>query len=211
MFRALGAAGRGRAARRGKALLEPLLAGLLLLGLSPLLVLVGLGVAATSAGPVLYRRRVVGLHGVEFDAFKFRSMVVGADQRLRDEPALAQAFAGNMKLRDDPRLTRFGAWLRATSIDELPQLLNVVRGEMSLVGPRMIAPEEQARFGTALARRLAVRPGITGLWQVSGRQELSYEDRVRLDVQYLDAWSVWLDLSILLRTLPAVLSRRGAY
>ncbi|MGD9765977.1 MAG: sugar transferase [Candidatus Binatia bacterium] len=200
-----------RAARRCKALIEPVVAALLLLALSPVLLLVALAVAVSSPGPVLHRRRVVGLHGVEFDALKFRTMVVGADALLREQPALARAFNVNMKLRDDPRVTEIGAILRSLSLDELPQLINVIRGEMSLVGPRSIAPEEQAKFGNALARRLAVKPGITGLWQVSGRQELAYDDRVRLDLQYIEHWSLWLDLSILLRTIPAVLSRRGAY
>jgi lipopolysaccharide/colanic/teichoic acid biosynthesis glycosyltransferase len=200
-----------RMARRCKAWIEPLAAGLLLIGLSPLLALVALAVAVTSPGPVLHRRRVVGLHGVEFDAFKFRTMVVGADALLRAQPALARAFDVNMKLRDDPRVTAVGAVLRPLSLDELPQLINVLCGQMSLVGPRMIAPEEQAKFGAALTRRQAVKPGITGLWQVSGRQELAYDDRVRLDLEYIERWSLWLDLSILLRTIPAVLSRRGAY
>jgi lipopolysaccharide/colanic/teichoic acid biosynthesis glycosyltransferase len=200
-----------RVAHLWKELIEPLLAALLLVGLSPLLAAVALVVAATSPGPVLHRRRVVGLHGVEFDAFKFRTMVVGADALLAAQPALARDFAANMKLRDDPRLTRVGGFLRRSSIDELPQLINVVRREMSLVGPRMIGPDERSKFGAALARRLAVKPGITGLWQVSGRQDLGYDDRVRLDLHYIDNWSLWLDLSILARTIPAVLSMRGAY
>jgi lipopolysaccharide/colanic/teichoic acid biosynthesis glycosyltransferase len=202
---------RYRLARRAKACLEPLLAGLLLVAAAPLLILVGLAVALSSPGPVVHRRRVVGLDGVEFDAFKFRTMVVGADALLRAQPALARAFDVNMKLRDDPRVTAIGAVLRPLSLDELPQLLNVVRGEMSLVGPRMITPEEQVRFGDALPRRLTVKPGITGLWQVSGRHELPYPDRVRLDLAYIDQWTPWLDVAILLRTIPAVLSRRGAY
>ncbi|MDX2170756.1 MAG: sugar transferase [Deltaproteobacteria bacterium] len=202
---------RYRLARRGKACLEPLLAALLLVAVAPLLILIGLAVAVSSPGPLVHRRRVVGLDGVEFDAFKFRTMVVGADALLRRQPALARDFDVNMKLRDDPRVTAIGALLRPLSLDELPQLLNVVRGEMSLVGPRIIAPEEQARFGDALARRLTVKPGITGLWQVSGRHELAYAERVRLDLAYIDHWTPWLDVSILLRTIPAVLSRRGAY
>ena len=116
-----------------------------------------------------------------------------------------------MKLRTDPRLTPLGAVLRRASLDELPQLLNVAAGHMSLVGPRMIAPEEMPKFGDALATRLAVKPGITGLWQISGRQELAYADRIRLDLHYIEHWSLWLDLAILVRTVPAVLSMRGAY
>jgi lipopolysaccharide/colanic/teichoic acid biosynthesis glycosyltransferase len=198
-------------ARVCKDLIDRVFAGFLLVLLSPLLALVAFLVAVTSRGPVLHRRRVVGLNGVEFDAFKFRTMVVGADELLRAQPALSRQFDANMKLRDDPRLTPVGRLLRRASIDELPQLINVACGQMSLVGPRMIAPEEMPKFGGALGRRLAVKPGITGLWQVSGRQELSYEERVRLDLQYIHGWSLWLDLVVLLRTVPAVLTMRGAY
>jgi lipopolysaccharide/colanic/teichoic acid biosynthesis glycosyltransferase len=200
-----------RTARRCKDLLDRLIAALLLLVLAPLLVCIAAVVAMTSAGPALYRRRVVGLHGVEFDAFKFRTMVVDAEQVLQAQPALWREFDTNMKLRTDPRLTRVGAVLRRVSLDELPQLVNVLSGRMSLVGPRMIAPEEMAKFGAALGKRLAVKPGITGLWQVSGRQELAYDERVRLDLHYIDNWSLRLDLAILARTIPAVLSMRGAY
>jgi lipopolysaccharide/colanic/teichoic acid biosynthesis glycosyltransferase len=200
-----------RLARGCKDLLDRVTALLMLVALAPLLMVVAVMVAATTPGPVFYRRRVVGLHGVAFDAFKFRTMVVGADRWLGTQPALQREFDANMKLRGDPRVTPVGGFLRRTSLDELPQLLNVVRGQMSLVGPRMIAPEEMPKFGPALARRLAVKPGITGLWQVSGRQELNYEDRVRLDLHYIDNWSLWLDLAILARTIPAVLTMRGAY
>jgi lipopolysaccharide/colanic/teichoic acid biosynthesis glycosyltransferase len=160
---------------------------------------------------MLHRRRVVGQNGLEFDAFKFRTMVADADAILRAQPDLMREFGANMKLRADPRLTKVGAFLRRTSLDELPQLLNVAAGHMSLVGPRMIAPDEMPKFGDALATRLAVKPGITGLWQVSGRQELGYDDRIRLDLHYIENWSFWLDLTILARTIPAVLSMRGAY
>jgi lipopolysaccharide/colanic/teichoic acid biosynthesis glycosyltransferase len=194
-----------------KEALDRLLAIALLIALSPLLAMVALVVAATSPGPVLHRRRVLGRYGVEFDAFKFRTMVADADAILHAQPALRQEFTANMKLRDDPRLTPFGAVLRRLSLDELPQLLNVARGEMSLVGPRMIIADEMAKFGDLAGMRLAVKPGITGLWQVSGRQELPYEDRIRLDLHYIEHWSLWLDLAILARTIPAVLSMRGAY
>lgn len=199
------------AARLCKDLLDRTVAVALLLGLSPLLLLTAILVAATSTGPVLYRRRVVGRSGAEFDAFKFRTMVADADRLLGECPELQREFDANMKLRDDPRLTPAGAFLRRSSIDELPQLLNVALGQMSLVGPRMIAPEEMPKFGSALPRRLTVKPGMTGLWQVSGRQELDYDDRIRLDLHYVDNWSLWLDLAILARTIPAVLSMRGAY
>jgi lipopolysaccharide/colanic/teichoic acid biosynthesis glycosyltransferase len=194
-----------------KELLDRILAIALLTALSPLLFVIAVLIAATSAGPVLYRRRVVGRNGAEFDAFKFRTMIADADAVLHAQPELLQEFGANMKLRSDPRLTPIGGFLRRTSLDELPQLLNVAAGRMSLVGPRMIAPAEMMRFGDALALRLAVKPGITGLWQVSGRQELPYGDRIRLDLDYIENWSLWLDLAILARTIPAVLSMRGAY
>ncbi len=200
-----------RAARICKDVIERGLAALALIALAPLFGVVAVLIALTSAGPVFHRRRVVGLRGVEFDAFKFRTMVVGADQLLEAQPALRRAFDVQMKLRDDPRLTRVGGVLRRCSLDELPQLINVLRGQMSLVGPRMIAPEEMPRFGAALERRLAVKPGITGLWQVSGRQELGYDERVRLDLHYIEHWSLWLDLTILVRTIPVVVTMRGAY
>jgi lipopolysaccharide/colanic/teichoic acid biosynthesis glycosyltransferase len=194
-----------------KQILDRVVATLLLVFLAPVLLIIAVLVAATSPGATLHRRRVVGRHGAEFDAFKFRTMVVDADRILRAQPELLREFGANMKLRADPRLTRVGAFLRRTSLDELPQLFNVAAGHMSLVGPRMIAPDEMPRYGDALATRLAVKPGITGLWQVSGRQELGYEDRIRLDLHYIENWSLWLDVAILARTIPAVLSMRGAY
>jgi lipopolysaccharide/colanic/teichoic acid biosynthesis glycosyltransferase len=194
-----------------KEALDRVVAVVLLLTLAPVLAVLATAVAATSRGPVFFRRRVVGRHGVEFDAFKLRTMVADADEILRAHPELSSRFSANMKLRDDPRLTRIGGFLRRTSLDELPQLLNVATGHMSLVGPRMIAPNEMAKFGEALPKRLAVKPGLTGLWQVSGRQELAYDDRVRLDLHYIENWSLWLDLAIIARTIPAVLSMRGAY
>lgn len=211
MSLALACAAPPRAAYRCKEAFDRALAVALLALLSPLLLVIAVLVATTSAGPVLHRRRVVGRHGVEFDAFKFRTMVADADAILQARPELLRAFDANMKLRADPRLTPLGALLRRASLDELPQLLNVAAGDMSLVGPRMIAPEEMPKFGDALATRLAVKPGITGLWQISGRQELAYDDRVRLDLHYIEHWSLWLDLSILMRTIPAVLSMRGAF
>lgn len=211
MSLAVAAVEPSRGALLCKDALDRLGAVVLLVALSPLLAVIALLVKATSPGPALFRRRVVGRHGVAFDAFKFRTMVVDAEAILRAQPALLAAFRANMKLRDDPRLTPVGAILRRLSLDELPQLVNVVRGEMSLVGPRMIAADEMPRFGDALLTRLAVKPGITGLWQVSGRQDLGYEERVRLDLEYIENWSLRLDLAILARTVPAVLSMRGAY
>ena len=200
-----------RAAYLCKELIDRVLAVALLVLLSPILAAIAVLIAATSPGPVLHRRRVVGRAGIEFDAFKFRTMVVDADAILRAHPELLRQFDANMKLRTDPRLTRIGGLLRRTSLDELPQLINVAFGDMSLVGPRMIVPDEMGKFGDALAVRMAVKPGMTGLWQVSGRQELAYGERVRLDLDYIENWSLWLDFAILARTIPAVLSMRGAY
>lgn len=199
------------AARRIKYALDRMVVALLIVLLGPIWLLVAALVRLSSPGPVIHRRRVLGCGGAPFDAFKFRTMVADADRRLRDDPALYDEFVRQMKVRDDPRLTPVGRWLRRTSLDELPQLFNVLRGEMSLVGPRMIAPEEADKYGAFLARRLSVRPGITGLWQVSGRQDVDYARRIELDREYLDRWSLWLDLGILLKTIPAVLTMRGAH
>jgi len=164
-----------------------------------------------SPGPILHRRRVMGLNGTQFDAFKFRTMHENGDEILSNLPGLQQELALNQKLVDDPRVTRLGRFLRKTSVDELPQFINVLRREMSLVGPRMISPPEMVNYNQWGINLLTVRPGITGLWQVSGRSDVAYEKRVRLDMQYIRNWSIWLDLYILLQTIPAVLKGRGAY
>ena len=184
---------------------------LLLVVASPVMLLLTLLVTLTSRGPVFHRRRVLGRGGRQFDAFKFRTMCVDADARLASDPALRAAFEVNHKLERDPRITWLGAWLRRSSLDELPQLLNIVRGEMSLVGPRMISPAELSKYHVHSAKLLTVKPGVTGLWQVSGRQRTSYERRVQLDMEYIDRQSLALDLSILARTVPAVLRAEGAH
>ena len=185
------------------------LAGLLML--SPLLLLLAVLVKLDSCGPALYRRRVLGRGGAQFDAFKFRTMVVNGDEVLAAHPDLRATLARDEKLKVDPRITRLGGWLRKFSLDELPQLVNVVRGQMSLVGPRMIAPSELVRYGQQTAELLNVKPGLTGLWQISGRSDLGYAERVRLDMEYVRTRTVWLDLRILLATLPAIIRGRGAY
>lgn len=177
----------------------------------PLLVIAGL-VRATSRGPAIYRQTRVGRNGQLFTLLKFRSMYAQADQRLaelsdRNERADGLLF----KIRDDPRVTPVGRVLRRYSLDELPQLINVARGQMSLVGPRPPLPSEVERYGYGVARRLLVKPGLTGLWQVSGRSDLSWEDSIGLDLSYVENWSLLLDLSILLKTARAVLARAGAY
>jgi lipopolysaccharide/colanic/teichoic acid biosynthesis glycosyltransferase len=194
-----------------KAVGDRVVAAAALTVLAPLLVAIAIVIRVTSPGPALHRRRVLGLRGTAFDALKFRTMVVNADELLRTQLELRAAFAANSKIRNDPRVTPVGRVLRKLSLDELPQLLNVLRGQMSLVGPRMIAPDEADKYGAALDKRLSVKPGMTGLWQVHGRQEIDYAQRIALDLQYIEQWSLWLDLVILLKTIPAVLTMRGAY
>ncbi len=177
----------------------------------PVFAVIALAVKLDSPGPVLYRRRVLGVNGKQFDAFKFRTMYVDGDQILAAHQDLQAELAENHKLRQDPRITRVGAFLRKTSLDELPQMFNVLRNEMSWVGPRMICPEEIEKYEQWGINLLTVKPGITGKWQVSGRSDLSYEQRVRLDMTYIRGWSIWQDLQILFQTIPAVLYRRGAY
>lgn len=176
---------------------------------APLLIATALAVKATSPGPVLYRQERVGWHGRRFRIYKFRSMFVDGDDRLRE--AGAELPDGPVpKLRRDPRVTRVGRVLRRLSLDELPQLLNVVRGEMSLVGPRPEQPCEVVLWTSQQFDRLRVRPGLTGQWQISGRSD-ARETKDRLDLYYVDNWSIWRDLSIILRTVPVILSSRGAY
>lgn len=182
---------------------------LLIFGL-PILV-IALLVKLTSRGPVFHKRRVMGLNGRQFDALKFRSMVVNGDEILQQHPELQEELARNHKLKKDPRITSIGVVLRKYSLDELPQLFNVLRREMSLVGPRMISPEEVAMYKQFDMNLLTVRPGMTGQWQVSGRSDVTYDERVRMDMYYIRNWSIWLDLHLLIQTVPVVLWGRGAY
>jgi lipopolysaccharide/colanic/teichoic acid biosynthesis glycosyltransferase len=160
--------------------------------------------------PIIYRRRVIG-RGGQFDAFKFRTMRRDADSVLANDPVLLEEYQRNFKLTHDPRVTKLGAVLRKFSIDELPQLFNVLRGQMSLVGPRMITAAELAKYGNYQNLLLSSKPGLTGYWQVFGRQNVSYEERVRMDVYYLANWSFWMDLRLLLRTPLKVLKMEGAW
>lgn len=194
-----------------KAILDYTGAAVGLVLLSPLLLLIAIIIKLDSPGPVLHRRRVLGRSGRTFDAFKFRTMVVNANEILASSAELRDAFERGYKLKDDPRVTRIGRFLRRASLDELPQLLNVLRGEMSLVGPRMISPDEAVRYGKWQLNLLTVKPGITGPWQVRGRSDIPYDERVRLSTQYIRNYNIWLDLEIILRTIPAVLQSRGAY
>jgi lipopolysaccharide/colanic/teichoic acid biosynthesis glycosyltransferase len=185
------------------------------------LLIVAICISWESPGAAIYRRRVLALQAWNpadgdatlktFDAYKLRTMISDAEEYLRRHPQLFDAYQKDWKLQEDPRITRMGAFLRSTSIDELPQLLNVLKGEMSLIGPRMITLPELSRYGADAPRFLQIKPGLTGLWQVSGRQELSYEERVRLDMVYAETRSLKLDFLILLKTVQCVLQRRGAY
>ncbi|MPQ97937.1 exopolysaccharide biosynthesis polyprenyl glycosylphosphotransferase [Modestobacter sp. I12A-02628] len=199
--------------RVAKSVFDRTMAAVLLLLGSPLFLAIAVAVRATSPGPVLYRQRRIGTRGRAFDVLKFRSMVADADAQL-GVLATQQRDAGNavlFKMRDDPRVTPVGRHLRRFSLDELPQLVNVLRGEMSLVGPRPHLPAEMEFYGDAVQRRLLVKPGVTGLWQVSGRSDLSWEESIELDVRYVDNWSLGRDLAILWRTARAVLTSSGAY
>ncbi len=192
----------------------------LLVGLLPLLV-IAVCIALESRGPVIHKRRVLarqdwdapmGAHALQtFDAYKLRTMVSDADEVLRRNPHLMAAYAKDWKLENDPRITRLGRFLRTTSIDEFPQLLNVLKGEMTLIGPRMITVPELDRYGGDASRLLKVKSGLTGLWQVSGRQNVAYEERVRLDMIYIDSRTFAFDCRILLKTIKCVLLRQGAY
>jgi exopolysaccharide biosynthesis polyprenyl glycosylphosphotransferase len=183
--------------------------GLLLI--APVLALIALAIRVDSDGAVLFRQERVGLHRQRFQVLKFRTMVVGAENMLADLKALNEADGPLFKLRQDPRVTRVGRFLRRYSLDELPQLWNVLKGEMSLVGPRPPLPREVEAYEDWQLDRLEVRPGITGLWQVSGRSELPFDEYVRLDLFYIENWSLAYDLFILAKTIPMLLAARGAY
>lgn len=194
-----------------KELVDRLVAAVALLLVAPLCLVIALLIKLDSRGPVLFRQVRVGRHGREFNVLKFRTMQVGA-HKMRDLLADRNEHDGLLfKIRDDPRVTGVGRWLRKWSLDELPQLVNVLAGQMSLVGPRPPLPEEVERYDGDVARRLLVKPGITGLWQVSGRSDLSWEDGIRLDLFYVENWSLAADLVILWKTIGAVVLRRGAY
>lgn len=193
-----------------KRALDVIGAAVILILLSPFLTLLTFLVALVDGLPVIYRRRVVGTNG-EFDAFKFRTMRVNADAILMGDPVLRAEFERNFKLKNDPRVTRLGAFLRKFSLDELPQLFNVLLGQMSLVGPRMITASELEKYGPHKSLILTVKPGLTGYWQVSGRQNVSYEERVEMDVYYVHHWHLLLDLKILLLTPLKVVKREGAF
>ena len=198
-----------------KALLDKALVLFVGLACLPLIVLISLLVVVDSSGTIFYRQTRIGRRGKRFKVWKFRSMVVDADRVLEQYferyPQLRKDWEKDQKLKDDPRITRVGKFLRQTSLDEMPQLWNVLRGEMSMVGPRPIVQEEVRRYGDKFKLYLQVLPGITGLWQVSGRNNITYDERVNFDTYYVRNWSVWLDIYILIRTVKVVLAGDGAY
>ena len=199
------------ASRAGKRFFDIVGSATLLVLFAPLFAFSALWIKLHDGGPVLFGQERTGRDGSTFRCLKFRSMVVNAEQLLAELHALTGYEDGLFKMEDDPRITRPGRWLRRYSIDELPQLVNVLRGDMSLVGPRPPLPTEVARYAKDTVRRLRVRPGMTGLWQVSGRSDLAFDEAIRLDLYYVDNWSMLQDLTILARTLGAVVGSKGAY
>lgn len=188
-----------------------IIGSLFLIGLlAPIFLLITLAIRLDSPGPILYRQTRCGLNGRRFTLYKFRSMVQDAEERKRDLINFNLMRGPVFKMKNDPRITRVGRILRRLSLDELPQLFNVLKGDMSFVGPRPPLPEEVKQYEGWQRRRLSMKPGITGLWQVSGRNEIDFQDWIKLDLEYIDNWSLWLDFKIILKTIPAVLSGKGA-
>jgi exopolysaccharide biosynthesis polyprenyl glycosylphosphotransferase len=181
-----------------------------LLVLSPMLILVAIIIKVTAPGPVMFTQKRVGLHGVTFDLLKFRSMVVNAEA-IKDSLMAANEQSGPVfKMENDPRITGIGRFIRRFSIDELPQLINILRGDMTIVGPRPAVPKEVVQYKAWQRRRLSVRPGLTCYWQVGGRNAIGFEEWMRLDLRYVDNWTIWVDFSLIAQTFPAVLAGRGA-
>jgi Undecaprenyl-phosphate galactose phosphotransferase WbaP len=198
-----------------KRALDFVMAALAVVFLSPLLILIYALLKIFDPGPALFTQLRVGKDGKTFTVYKVRTMRTDAqvrlDQLLANDPNAAAEWSGYQKLRNDPRVTRLGSFLRRSSLDELPQLLNIVRGEMSLIGPRPVTSAEVHRYGIDYPYYVAVRPGVLGLWQVSGRNRLTYQERIALDVRYVRTWTIWTDISILVRAIPVVLLGKGAY
>jgi exopolysaccharide production protein ExoY len=193
-----------------KRLIDIVLALIGILMLLPVFITIAIYIKLDDGGRVLHFREIIGKHGQRFYALKFRTMIPNADTYLARHPELMRKYQQNMKLDHDPRITQVGRFLRKTSLDELPQLYNVLIGQMSLVGPRIIHPSELPRYGKYAQKRLSVRPGITGLWQISGRQHISYDERILLDMQYIDTRSIIVDLAILVKTLKVFIVHTGA-
>ena len=200
----------GSSAEAAKRVIDVTGAVVMIVLLAPVLIAAAVAVALDSRGPVLFRQRRTGRHGREFHVLKLRTMRVGSERQRRALAGSNETDGHLFKIREDPRITGTGRWLRRFSLDELPQLFNVLMGHMSLVGPRPLPLEDSAFTGDA-RHRLLVRPGLTGLWQISGRSDLSWDETLRLDLMYVDTWSLRLDLLILARTPAAVLRGKGAY
>jgi len=194
-----------------KLLLDYALVAPTILLIWPLLGFIAIVIKLDSPGPIIFRRRVMGSNGRHFDAFKFRTMVTNGDEILANYPTLQAELYRNQKLKNDPRVTTVGKMLRRFSLDELPQLFNILRREMTLVGPRILTRPELRYYGTHTGTVLSMMPGLTGLWQVNGRADNPFSERVRLDLFYIQNWSISLDLKILLCTIPAVIGGQGAY
>ena len=186
-----------------------------LICISPILAGIAIWIYKDSPGPVIFKHRRVGKDGKEFPCYKFRSMCVDADVKLKEllenDPEARAEWEKDFKLKNDPRITRSGAFLRRTSLDELPQLFNVLKGEMSLVGPRPIIRDEVPKYGKFIDDFYMVRPGVTGMWQTSGRSDVSYDERVQMDTWYVRNWNVWFDIVLIWRTIGVVLGKKGAY
>jgi exopolysaccharide production protein ExoY len=198
-----------------KRLFDIVFASIILFSILPLFIIVAVVLKVAEPGPVIYRHVRIGLWGRRFACFKFRTMVVDAENVLKalldDDPSARVEWERNLKLVKDPRVTRVGRFLRESSLDELPQLINVLRGEMSLVGPRPIVPLEISHYGDGLTSYVSARPGLTGVWQISGRSDCGYDKRVELDANYVSDWRFSTDLAILVRTVTAVIERKGSY
>ena len=183
--------------------------------ISPILLAIGIWVYRDSPGPIIFKHRRIGKNGREFACYKFRSMCADADIKLKElletDPQARAEWDRDFKLKDDPRITKSGAFLRRTSLDELPQIFNVLKGEMSLVGPRPIIREEIPRYGKYIKDYYMVRPGITGMWQTSGRSDIDYDERVQMDTWYVRNWNIWFDIVLLWRTFKVVINGKGAY
>lgn len=200
--------------RATKRVLDVSISLVVLFFLSPVLVTIAVLVRIQDRGPAIFAHTRIGQNGEPFKCYKFRSMVIDAPDRLEmllaADPEAAAEWARDQKLRKDPRITKLGGFLRRSSLDEFPQLLNILRGEMSIVGPRPIVMDEARRYGSQFEAYKAVRPGVTGLWQVSGRNDVSYDERVEMDARYAREWTVLGDIWIIIKTVPAVLLSRGA-
>ena len=193
-----------------KRTIDIVLAVLGIIALIPVFLIIAVCIRLDDGKDILHFREIIGKSGRRFYALKFRTMRIDADEYLAKRPELMRKYQQNMKLERDPRITRVGRFLRKTSLDELPQLFNVLVGQMSLVGPRIIHPSELPRYGECAQKRLSVNPGITGLWQISGRQHISYDERVLLDMRYIDDRSLLVDLTIILKTLKVFIVHTGA-